>query len=151
MRPSKNSNLMAAAEVIAARSHDAETKVGAILINNKSGAIIATGYNGFVRGANDLVLPNTRPDKYEYILHAEQNLITNAARHGISMQDCSLICTMSPCKLCMRLLVNSGITRVIAKELYRDFNDILAMKDIKVNVTQDEEGFHHIVYVVDGK
>lgn len=148
MRPTKNANLMAAAEVIAARSHDAETKVGAILINNKSGAIIATGYNGFVRGANDQALPNTRPDKYEYILHAEQNLIANAARHGISMENCSLICTLSPCKLCMRMLVNCGITKVVAKNLYRDFNDILTMKDIKVNVTQDEEGFHHISYEV---
>lgn len=148
MRPSKNQNYMDIAEAVAQRSHDAETKVGAVLINNTSGAIIATGYNGFVRGADDEILPNTRPAKYEYIVHAEQNLICNSARHGISMNNCSLVCTLSPCKLCMRMLLNCGITKVIAKELYKDFNDILQMQDIKVDVQKEEDGFYHISYRV---
>ncbi len=137
------------AQTIAQRSHDAETKVGAVLVNNASGAIVATGYNGFVRGAPDDILPNTRPDKYEYIVHAEQNLICNSAKHGISMNNCSLVCTLSPCKLCMRMLLNCGITKVIAKDLYKDFNDILQMQDIKVEVEKKEDGFYHISYKVD--
>lgn len=149
MRPSKNQNYMDIAETIAERSHDAETKVGAVLVNNTSGAIVATGYNGFVRGAPDDILPNTRPDKYEYIVHAEQNLICNSAKHGISMNNCSLVCTLSPCKLCMRMLLNCGITKVIAKDLYKDFNDILQMQDIKVEVEKKEDGFYHISYKVD--
>jgi dCMP deaminase len=151
LRPSKNQNNMDAATVIAQRSHDAETKVGAILVNNTSGAIVATGYNGFVRGANDSILPTTRPDKYEYILHAEQNLIANCARHGISMANCSLVCTLSPCKLCMRMLLNCGITKVIAKDLYKDFDDILKMQDVKVTATQESDGFWHIAYQVGHK
>lgn len=134
---------------IAERSHDAETQVGAVLINNASGAIVATGYNGFVRGANDAILPNTRPDKYEYILHAEQNLIANSARHGISMDNCSLVCTLSPCKLCMRMLLNCGITKVIAKDLYKDFNEITQMQDIQVEVVKEDDGFYHLTYKVD--
>jgi len=149
MRPTKNQNYMDIATAIAQRSHDAETKVGAVLINNSSGAIIATGYNGFVRGANDAILPNTRPDKYEYIVHAEQNLICNSAKHGISMNNCSLVCTMSPCKLCMRMLLNCGITKVIAKDLYKDFDEILKMQDIKVECKKEEDGFFHISYKVD--
>lgn len=137
------------ATVVAARSHDAETKVGAVLVNNKSGVIMQTGYNGFVRGANDKELPTTRPDKYEYILHAEHNLICNAARHGVSMNDCTLVCTLSPCKLCMRMLLNCGITKVIAKDLYKDFNDILKMQDIKVEYKKEDDGFYHISYKVD--
>lgn len=137
------------AQTIAQRSHDAETKVGAVLVNNTSGAIVATGYNGFVRGAPDDILPNTRPDKYEYIVHAEQNLICNSAKHGISMNNCSLVCTLSPCKLCMRMLLNCGIAKVIAKDLYKDFNDILQMQDIKVEVEKKEDGFYHISYKVD--
>lgn len=148
MRPSKLENYMDMANVVALRSHDAETQVGAILINNKSGAIIATGYNGFVRGANDKDLPNTRPDKYEYILHAEQNLIANCARHGISMEDCTLICTMSPCKTCMRMMFNCGITKVVVQELYRDFEDIKNMKDISVEVKINEHGLYEITYKV---
>jgi dCMP deaminase len=136
------------ASVIAQRSHDAETKVGAVLVNNGSGAIIATGFNGFVRGADDNALPTTRPQKYEYIVHAEQNLICNSAKHGISMDNCSLVCTLSPCKLCMRMLLNCGITKVIAKDLYKDFNEILEMKDIKVTVQKEEDGFYHIEYQI---
>lgn len=149
MRPSKNQNYMDIAETIAERSHDSQTKVGAVLVNNASGAIVATGYNGFVRGAPDDKLPTTRPDKYEYIVHAEQNLICNSAKHGISMNNCSLVCTLSPCKLCMRMLLNCGITKVIAKDLYKDFDDILKMQDIKVEVSQEEDGFYHITYKVD--
>lgn len=149
MRPTKTANYMEMAEVVSKRSHDAETKVGAVLINNTSGAIMSTGYNGFVRGAKDKDLPTTRPNKYEYILHAEQNLIANCARHGISMDDCTLVCTMSPCKLCMRMMVNCGIKRVIAKELYRDFNDILAMSDIEVSVEQKDDGYFYIEYKTD--
>lgn len=150
MRQSKSSNYMQIAEVCANRSHDAETKVGAVLVNNESGAIVATGYNGFVRGAPDDQLPNTRPDKYEYILHAEQNLIANCARHGFSMKNCTLYCTLSPCKLCMRMLLNCGITQVVAKELYKDFDDITRMKDVKVKAERSEEdGFYRISYTVD--
>jgi dCMP deaminase len=137
------------AEVIAERSHDAETKVGAVLVNNNSGAIVATGYNGFVRGANDTILPTTRPDKYEYILHAEQNLIANSARHGISMANCSLVCTLSPCKLCMRMLLNCAITKVIVKDLYKDFDEITQMRDIQVDVIKEDDGFYHLTYKVD--
>lgn len=136
------------AETIAERSHDAETKVGAVLVNNVSGAIMATGFNGFVRGANDSVLPSTRPDKYEYILHAEDNLIANCARHGISMDNCTLVCTMSPCKHCMRMLLNCGITKVIAKDLYKDWNDIISMKDVNVTIEPSQDGYWHIVYEV---
>lgn len=148
-RPTKIQNYMKIAETIAERSHDAETKVGAVLVKNDSGAIVSTGFNGFVRGAPDDTLPTTRPDKYEYIVHAEQNLICNSAKEGISMNDCSLICTLSPCKLCMRMLLNCGITKVVAKELYKDFAEIQAMKDIKVEVNKEDDGYWHIKYIMD--
>lgn len=148
-RPSKIQNFMSIAEVISERSHDTETKVGAVLINNESSAILATGYNGFVRGADDETLPSKRPEKYEYILHAEQNLISNCAKHGISTQNSTLICTHSPCKLCMRMLFNCGITQVIVKYLYRDFNEILKMKDIKVrHLMSKKDGLYRIKYSI---
>jgi len=148
MRPTKFQNFMDIAKTVSERSHDEETKVGAILVNNDSNAIVATGFNGFVRGAPDDILPKTRPDKYEYILHAEQNLISNCARHGISMNNSTLICTLSPCKQCMRMLVNAGITKVITNNLYKDFDDILQMRDIEVKVQKEEDGLYHITYKV---
>ena len=147
MRQSKIQNYMEIADVVAKRSHDSQTQVGAVLINNESGAIIATGYNGFVRNAPDSILPNTRPEKYEYIVHAEQNLIANCARHGISMDNCTLVCTLSPCKLCMRMFYNCGITTVIVKELYKDFQEIRDMKDIDITISRsDNEPFITIKY-----
>lgn len=146
MRPSKLQNYMDIAETVALRSHDAETKVGALLVNNQSGAIIATGYNGFIKGAADDLLPNTRPEKYEYILHAEENLLTNCARHGISMADSFLVCTLSPCKKCMRLMINAGVSFVVCKELYRDFEQILTMKDVAVQYIRTNEDFYEIRY-----
>lgn len=147
MRPTKLRNYMDIAETIAKRSHDTETQVGAVLVNNKTGAILAISYNGFIRGADDTALPTTRPDKAPYIIHAEQNIIANCARLGISMEDCSLVCTLSPCILCMRLLYQCGITRVVVKEMYRDFDDITKMKDISVQVN-DIEDFYELRYKV---
>ena len=132
----------------AERSHDAETKVGCILINNESEAEIAMGYNGFVRGASDKDLPNKRPDKYQYMVHAEQNLMANCARHGISMENCTVVCTMSPCVTCMRLLFQAGITRVIVKEKYRDFEKLKKMKDLEIEEKQTPEGFWELRYKV---
>ena len=146
MRPSKLQVAMMVAEDWAKLSHDKDTQVGAVLLKNATGAQIAAGFNGYIRGAPDAVLPNTRPDKYEYMMHAEENIMTNCARHGISMDDCTLVCTMSPCKHCMRLLWQTGITRVIAKKLYKDFDDIMKMKDLGVSQRITPEGFWELTY-----
>lgn len=146
MRISKHEMYMQMAKTAARRSHDAETQVGAVLVNNKTGAVIATGCNGFVRGANDDNLPNTRPEKYKYMVHAEQNLIANCARHGISMDNCTLYCTMSPCVVCMRLLWQCGITSIVAENLYRDVEEIKAMRDIRLSVEMSQD---HPYYVLE--
>ncbi len=149
MRPSKLQTYMDVAEAVSKRSHDAETQVGSVLVNNKTGAIMATGCNGFVRGADDSKLPTTRPDKYPYIVHSEQNLIANCARHGISMEDTTLVCTLTPCVNCMRILWQCGITRVIAKQKYRDFDGVCKMADIRIDVSDTTEGFHELKYSVE--
>lgn len=145
-RPSKIKNYMDIAETVAMRSHDSQTQVGAILVNNRTGAILSTGFNGFVRGAPDHRLPHQRPEKYPYIMHAEQNLITNCARHGISMEDCTVVCTKTPCSSCMRLLWQCGITSVIAKEPYSDFENLREQLDISIELEHTEEGFVRLTY-----
>lgn len=139
---------MEQAEVVAKRSHDAETIVGSILVSNKSGAVLATGFNGFVRGTNDKLLPRTRPDKHKFMVHSEENLVANCAKHGISMDDCTLICTHSPCIKCMRLIFQCGITRVIIKNKYRDFESLKLMEDIHIEESQTPEGYFELTYVV---
>lgn len=148
MRPSKVETYMEVCDAVKKRSHDAETQVGAVLVNNDSGAIIATGCNGFARGADEAKLPNTRPDKYQYIIHAEQNLVANCARHGISMNNCTLVCTLSPCVNCMRLIFQCGITKVIVRELYKDFDNLMKMEDIKITLVLNTQpnGLYELTY-----
>ena len=126
------SNLFKQARVVAENSHDSETQVGALLIKENTGAVVASGYNGFIRGANDMILPKTRPGKYPYIIHAEQNLLLNCARHGIMTEGCFMVVTLSPCSQCMRMAWQSGITKIYFDDEYRDFKEQLKMHDLNV-------------------
>ena len=135
---------MSLAEAVSQRSHDEETKVGAVLIKNDTGMVVATGHNGFARGAPDHLLPRTRPEKYEYMIHAEDNLIAHCAKSGISVDNCSLVITLSPCQKCLRLMWQAGITQVICRDLYRDHK--IDMKDIKIEQEETEEGYHVLTY-----
>ena len=144
MRPSKLRYWMGIAEAVSAKSHDSETKVGAVMINNETGGVIATGYNGFVRGAPDDELPTQRPAKYAYIVHAEENIMAHCAREGISVNNCTLVITMSPCQRCLRLLWQAGVKEVICKELYRDHNS--DMKDLSISEETTDEGYTRLIY-----
>lgn len=120
---------------VAEDSPDTSTKVGAVLVHGESGAVIADGFNGFIRGAPDSKLPMTRPEKYDYIIHAEMNLICNAVRHGISTDKCLVFCTISPCVKCMRALYQAGISEVYVKGFYTDFEKCSSMLDLSLSVT----------------
>lgn len=144
MRPSKLEYYMGIAEAVSAKSHDMETKVGGILVKNDTGVIVATGYNGFVRGAPDEELPTTRPDKYHYMVHCEENLIASAAKNGINISNCTLVITLSPCQKCLRLLWQAGITEVVCKELYRDHSS--EMKDLKIVEEKTDVGYTKLRY-----
>jgi len=113
-RPSWDEYFINIAEVISTRSHDAETKVGAVIIDiNKR--ILSTGYNGFPSGYDDSKLPNLRPDKYPFMVHAEMNAIIYAKQ---SLQDCTIYTTHSPCKDCVKAIISSGIKSIIFKHPY---------------------------------
>lgn len=131
----KFDNYYQRALAVASNSPDQETKVGAILINRDSGAIIADGYNGFCRGSPDHLIPKTRPDKHLYIIHAEINLICNCVRHGIKADNCVVFCTLSPCINCCRALYQSGITTVIFKDKYKDFDAQVEMLDLYLDLS----------------
>lgn len=145
-RPSKNEYWMGIAEAASLRSHDLETKVGAILVKNDTGMVVATGHNGFVRGAPDSRLPKRRPEKYEYMVHAEENLLAHCAKSGISMDDCTLIITLSPCQRCLRLMWQAGVTKVICRDLYRDH--CIDMADIDITETKTKESYIELDYKI---
>ena len=145
-RPNRIENFFAIVDEVRKRSHDAQTQVGALCVKQETNAIIATGCNGYVRGAPDDHLPNTRPEKYEYILHAEENLIANCAHHGISMEGCFVVLSVNPCIKCTRLLYQCGITRVLCREVYpKYFQPVLEMHDLRVDVNHFQEaGFYEL-------
>jgi dCMP deaminase len=85
------------------RSHDSETKVGCILVN-KDNRVISTGYNGFCSDLKDKSqLPTTRPEKYHFMLHAEQNAICNTVT-SIPDDGTKAYITKLPCEICAKLL-----------------------------------------------
>lgn len=144
LRPTKYKYWMGIAEAASVRSPDAETKVGAILIKNDTGGVVATGHNGFVRGAPDALLPCLRPEKYEYMVHAEENLIAHAAKTGTSTENCTLVITLSPCQKCLRLIWQAGVTEVICRDLYRDHK--IDMKDLSIDQEMTAEGYYRLRY-----
>ena len=124
---------------VAKSSHDAQTKVAALLVHSRTGAVLSSGFNGFIRGAKDKKLPNTRPDKYPYMIHAEANLIANCARHGISTDECFIFCTLSPCINCIRLLYQSGISTIFFKDVYTDFAENVKMRDMHIKISEVDD------------
>lgn len=127
------------ARSVAKNSKDEETQVGAILIS-ENGSVVATGYNGFLRGAKDSILPKTRPHKHLFMQHAERNLLYNCLYEGISSKNSTVICTLSPCMDCLRALFQSGVKKVIYETLYHKINenDYVDAPDLNVDFRQEE-------------
>ena len=100
---------MGIAKLVAQRSRDSNTQHGCVIVRDK--VILATGYNSFPAGADDINLPNNRLDgkKYNFINHAEESMIFSAAKLGIKIDGATLYCTGMPCFACIRKLVSVGI------------------------------------------
>lgn len=104
------------AEVWSKNSHCQRMKVGALIVKNRS--IISDGYNGSPSGFPN---PCEGPDNVTlpYVLHAEANAITKLAKSTQSCEDSTLFVTVSPCYDCSKLIIQSGVKRLVFRELYR--------------------------------
>lgn len=104
------------ASLIATRSKDPSTQVGAVIVKDKT--ILSTGYNGLPRNVNDDVPERwERPLKYDWVVHGEENAILNAVRIGVSVKDSILYVTpLSPCLKCAKAIIQSGIKQVVVNE-----------------------------------
>lgn len=104
------------ASIWAENSYCQRRRVGALIVKNQ--AIISDGYNGTPAGFENVCEDadgHTKP----YVLHAEANAITKLARSNNSGQDATLYITASPCIECAKLIIQTGIRRVVFNELYR--------------------------------
>ena len=111
------------ANELANASHDFNTKIGCIAVKNNR--IIAAGLNGFPPGSNDHLLPNRRVNdddlKLNCMNHAEENMIFDAARRGISLEGSTIYITAKPCKNCAKALVSVGIRKwVLGRKQFKE-------------------------------
>lgn len=86
------------------------TKVGAVAVDH-SKRVLETGYNGPPRGVNDLPDRMRRPAKYLWTSHAEENLVSHAAR--TVLEGTTVYVTHLCCSKCARMLINSGVAKVV--------------------------------------
>ena len=92
-------------------SKDPSKKIGCIAVKDRR--VIAAGYNGYPIGIPDDDLED-RETKYTKMVHAEQNMIYNACRHGVSLVGATVYVTGLPvCGECWKGLVQCGVTRVV--------------------------------------
>jgi dCMP deaminase len=125
-RPGWDQYFMGIARVVASRSNCVKRKVAAVVTADKR--IISTGYNGTPRGTtncneggcprcNDLAPGGTRLDEC-LCSHAEENSITQAAYHGVSLKGGTIYTTFSPCLQCTKMIINAGLGEVIYQSDY---------------------------------
>lgn len=120
-RPDWDEYFLGIAKVVALRSNCVKRKVAAVIVKDKR--IISTGYNGTPRGVkncneggcprcNQLTAPGAKLDEC-LCSHGEENAITQSAYHGVNIKDSTLYSTYSPCLLCTKMIINSGIREVV--------------------------------------
>ncbi len=115
-------------KVIAKRSTCLKRNVGAIIVKDKR--ILTSGYNGAPKGLahcsvtgcirKELNVPSGQRHELCRGLHAEQNAIIQAAWHGVKIGGSTLYCTHQPCVICVKMMINAGIVRVVFEGDYPD-------------------------------
>ncbi|MCX6012839.1 MAG: dCMP deaminase family protein [Chloroflexi bacterium] len=139
-RPDIDEYFLKIACVVAERATCRRHHIGAVAVKDKH--ILSTGYNGAAAGVKDclelgcirdeLQIPSGTRHELCRGIHAEQNVIIQAALHGISLEGATIYCTHSPCILCAKMLVNAKMKRFITFGNYADnaFKDLF--KEAKI-------------------
>ena len=119
------------ARIWAENSYCKRRQVGALVVKDKM--IISDGYNGTPSGFENICEDENGVTK-PYVLHAEANAITKVAKSGNSSAGATLYVTASPCMECSKLIIQSGIKRVVYRDEYRltDGIDLLRQAGIEV-------------------
>ncbi len=126
-RPSWDEYFMMLAKLAASRSTCLSRPTGAVVVNDKQ--VITTGYNGSLPGQKHCMDDGVCfrrslkwPEAMKYDMcrsaHAEANAISLAAKKGVSIEGSTIYCTLEPCITCSKLIVMSGITRVVYEHPY---------------------------------
>jgi len=114
-------------------SHCNRKKVGAIIVKDRM--IISDGYNGTPSGFPN-VCENASGETHWYVLHAEANAILKVAKSTNNTEGSTLYLTHSPCKDCSKLILQSGIQRIVFLEAYKDSSGLDFLQSAGVEITQ---------------
>ncbi len=137
-RPGWDEYFMSISELVATRSTCLKKKTGALIVRDKR--ILATGYSGAPTGIQHclslgcmrekLGIPDGEKLELCRGIHATQNALIQAATLGVSTKDSTLYTSNLPCIICIKLLINAGIKRIVVKELRQEHNiDIQRLKE----------------------
>lgn len=146
MRPDWNNYFLGLAKVVSQRSHDIHTQHGCV-ITDKNHRILGVGYNGFPRGLDDSRLPTSRPDKYDWMVHAERNALSNCI---VRPDNAIAYVTGQSCCDCIMALWQEGVTKVVmanshgtvkfdekAKKIFDTFVEMSQIKIEKIDMDLD--------------
>lgn len=117
------------AKIWAENSYCIRRQVGALIVKNKM--IISDGYNGTPSGFENNCEDENNKTK-PYVLHAEANAITKVAKSNNSSENSTLYITTSPCVECAKLIIQSGINRVVFSNLYHNTDGVDLLQRAKV-------------------
>lgn len=119
----------------AKNSYCKRRKVGALIVKDRM--IISDGYNGTPQGFEN-VCEDEAGNTKNYVLHAEANAITKVAKSNNSSEGSTLYVTSSPCMECAKLIIQSGILRVVFSEKYRIEDGIELLKKAGIEIVHLE-------------
>ncbi len=133
---------MSVAKLVAMRSDDPDTKVGAVIV--KDNTIVATGYNGKPKGMD--IIPwgkseDPMQSKFTYVVHSELNAILSAGNRSNLIQGATIYVTRHPCNECAKAIIQSGIKKIIyLSDKYNgtDGNVVAKYMFDKVNIKYEE-------------
>ena len=143
-RPDTDQYFLKIASVVAERSTCRRHHIGAVAVKDKH--ILTTGYNGAPSGLKDCLelgclrdemnIPSGERHEICRGIHAEQNVIIQAALHGVSLEGSTIYCTHTPCVLCAKMLVNAKIKRFVSFGEYSDdtFTGLFREAGIEVDI-----------------
>lgn len=141
-RPSWDEYFLEVAHLVSKRATCLRRSVGAVLVKDKK--ILATGYNGAPTGLahcldigclrEKLKIPSGERHELCHGLHAEQNVLLQAALHGISTKDSIIYITNQPCVICAKMLINAGIREIVIANGYPDKMAKKFLREAKIKI-----------------
>ena len=130
IRPSWDEVWIETASLISQRSYDPRHQVGAVVVSADNTQVLAVGYNGNYSGGPNKV-ESTEPGE-SGMIHAEINALLKLDYNNPKIKK--MYVTLSPCRMCAKAIVNSGIAEVIYSEEYRNTSSLDILKDAGIQV-----------------